>query len=914
MSFSKSLAERLAEQAKAKERQAERIRELSARPVVKKRLPIKSKVAPSPSQTPSPPKCPQRPWAQVRAGSAPLSFRSRTAEEALSLQPWTKDLVNTLLTAADKGGTVLCLLWPAKFKGVPLLHVLANLERVFAKDLRGMRTLLYPGTYAVRAPVDSVLVDRGALSELFRDLWIAKHGSTELKVATDSPSFLAVLKALNHLSQFGADAPSPSLAELIPIFLFDPAKGTWATTASSPLERTLAKVRHRERRRTLREEVSTEWPLADKAPGSLMVVHYTATKKEAWRIVLGSPALKRNGRPEVLLLDATEAATRTDFTSVKRIPEFLSYARENGFPNTGAVVVTDDPKTFFILCARLPRAGLSQQVYAAESEDTLLSVHPRPSDWQPALRSLPNFSVSIVDRDASQIALAYQRLTAAAGSEEAPAHRALVKACVYVLRLSNMPAGYTDLTAQSAEAGGPDYASRQNAWADVKLALTAAIASGSLSPVREALERTIIRTEELIDAWNDATPMAARMLAEVEKHALTARQTICLVLPNNRYVQLAHRFLARKLGEAWPKVEDRMEWQTLSSVGEILKAERKGPHFVFVGLNADVLRVLVVHPHVPHGTAILVAYRTAESTLRSLLDLKQLDALKAYRGRIGLLAAELKRRLDEVPNSFDIAKLREMSLTFTFEDAHHSGQSSDPSYFKFELEGGSQAYSSRWVYRYAPEEDPPFRRTAVKEIKAGDLIFEMSEELRAKLESSFQLTDAELNSVVDPVRMLLKLYHNDVQRRCEIHFTATKRSALAKEIHTKMVSIDPAAEQCRPDRVYYWLDLGDQNDTRPHAAKDAKCFMIFCAALGINHETAMQNWGIVRSARRLSQYLGRELLARYAEILFQPESATIYRKVSPLVIRSLQQEALHCIHRVERVVPPPAHEITDTKD
>ncbi len=607
MSFSKSLAERLADQAKAKERQAERIREISARHVRERRTPAKSKIVPPPPHAPSAPKRMQRPWTQARVGTAPLVYHSRTALETISPQPWARDLVNTLLTAADKGGTVLCLLWPAKLKGVSLLHALANLERVFAKDLRGMRTLVYPGTYSIRAPVDSVLVDRGELSELFRNLWIAKDGATVLKVATESPAFLAALKALNHLSQFSADTPSPSLAELIPTFIFDPANCTWATTASSPLERTLAKVRHLQRRRTLQQEVSREWPLADKAPGAMMVMHYTARKKDAWRTALGSPALKAKGVPEVLLLDATEAATRTDYTSVKRIPEFLSYARESGFPDTGAVVVTDDPKTFFMLSARLSRAGISQQVYAAESEDALLSARPRPKDWQPDPRSLPNFNVNIVDCEASQVALSYQRFTTAAGSEESAAHAALLKACLYVLRLSNLPAGYTDLTAQSAEAGGPDYASQKNAWPDVKLALTAAIASGSLSPARKALERTIIRTEELIDAWNDATPMAARMLAEVEKHALTARQTICLVLPNNRYVQLAHRFLARKLGEAWPKAKERIEWQTLSSVGEILKGGQKGPHFVFVGLNADVLRVLMVHPHVPHGTAILIA-------------------------------------------------------------------------------------------------------------------------------------------------------------------------------------------------------------------------------------------------------------------------------------------------------------------
>ena len=83
----------------------------------------------------------------------------------------------------------------------------------------------------------------------------------------------------------------------------------------------------------------------------------------------------------------------------------------------------------------------------------MFSAHPVADDWQPAQRSNSNFSVSIVDRDASQLALAFQRLTASAGNEESQAYQALLEACMYVLRLSNMPAGYTDLTAASAEAG-----------------------------------------------------------------------------------------------------------------------------------------------------------------------------------------------------------------------------------------------------------------------------------------------------------------------------------------------------------------------------------------------------------------------------------------------------------------------------
>jgi hypothetical protein len=911
----KSLAERLADQTKARAKLAELAREVTTKPIGSKRQVKKQKELALAAPSAPAPTRPQRPWAQVRTGNAPPIYLSRTGNETITPQPWAKELVNTLLTSADQGNVTLCLIWPAKLTAPPLLHALANVERVFARDLRGMRTLLYPGTHACRAPLNSVLADRESLSTFYRTLWVQQgNGSFEVKTCTSSPAFLAALWALNDLSQHNPESPNPSLAELIPTFVFDPVKRTWSTTVSNPLERTLAKVERLALRRDLRQKVSLEWDRPDKAPGALMVVHHTA-KKDSWRIALAAPGLKGQVRPEVLLLDATEAATRMNYSAVKRIPDFLSFARENGLADTGAVIVTDEPKTFFILRAQLRelKVSFSTKVWAAEAEEVLLSAHPVDPDWQPAQRSNSNFSVSIVDRDASQLALAFQRLTASAGNEQSPGHQALLKACMYVLRLSNMPAGYTDLTVLSTEAGESDYSNQQNAWTPVKLTLVAALASGQLNEVRDSVERAIARAENLIDDWNDATPMASRMLAEVRKHSVVSRQGISLVLPSSKYVLLAHRFLQRKLGDEWAVAEARIEWHTLATVSKTLGGDRKGKHFAFVGINPDVFRILVTHPEVPHGTTVLVAYRQAEATLTALTNMKEVEAFKPYRGRIGLLAQELERRLADVPNPLVIGKLRDMPLTFNFDENGHSGQSGEQAYFKFELEGGSQSYASGWVYRYAPDEDPPFRRAAAGNIQSGDFIFNMTDELRAKLESSLQLNTDGVSSVVDPVRMLLKLYHDDVQRRCALMFKSTKRWPLARELHASMVELDPRAVGCQLGRVYYWLAPQAKGDTRPHASKDAKYFIIFCKTLGMSDEAARQHWSFVLNARRLNQYLGRELVARYAEILFQPESAAAYRKVPEEVIRRLQQEALSCVYRVERVVPPPANLVKSKK-
>ena len=796
------------------------------------------------------------------------------------------------------------LVWPAKLNSLPLIHALANVERNFARDLRGLRTLLFPGTHSSRSALQATLANRTQLAKFYQSLWVTQsNANTTEETCTSSPSFLAALGALNDIQNRHPDVANPSLAELVPVFVFDTSGKGWSSPVASPLERTLSKVAKLAHRRDLRDKVNIEWPDPRSAPGALMVLHNT-TKKNAWQNAFAT--LSGTARPEALLLDATTAAMRTNYAAVHRIPDLLKFSRENGSDPLGALVLTDDPKMFFVLRAKLSELKLSVRirVWAAESENVLLSPQAVSDEWQPELRSNANFSVSIVDRDASQVALSFQRLAQEAGNEESPGHKAMMDVCLYLLRLSNMPAGYSDLTSHAAEGGDGDFASQRNAWAPLRLAVHDVLASGSLNSRRAEVENAIRKAEALIDAWNDATPMALRLLTEVQKYASHGKRGLSIVLPNRSYAALAHRFLLRKFTSSWPEIEPKLEWHTQASVGKTITGERKGKHFVFVGVNSDVLRILLAHPDLPHGTAVFVAYKQAKTTLETLLSMKTIDAFKPYRGRIGLLAQELDRRLKEVPNPLVIDRLGEMTMTFKLDDSGNYQSGGEQGFYKFELEGGGRAYASGYVYRYESDEDPFFRRTPASSISPGDFIFDMSDELRAKLEGNLRLT-AGVNSTVEPMRMLLNLYHKDIETRCSLLFrSTTSRAALARLVHAKMIEIDSRAADCSTNRVYYWLAPRTAGDTAPHASKDATYFKFFCKALTISDDSATQYWIFIRNARRLNQSLGRILVARYAEILFQPESALAYRKIPEEVIEQLQEDALQCVYRIEKVTAP----------
>lgn len=847
----------------------------------------------------------KEPWKAVRISNSSFRYYGDDAKTEIFLQPWAKELVNVALEAAEHGGINLCLLWPAELNHVPILHSIANLERNKAGDLRGLRTLLFPGTHTSRLALQTTRVHREELTDIYRSGWTTGKEGTAFNASTRSMSYEAVLEALNDIEIWSNPAIDPTLGVLTPCFIHDADQNNWASSARNQLEAAVRRVNRLANRRDVRDRIAPEWSDLASAPGPLFVVHGGATKK-AWKSVLTDSSLQGGGRPELLLLDATSSAAKSNQNAVRRIPEFLQASREHGLESSGAVVVTDDPRTFFVLRARLAELKLPFQetVWAVEADQALLSETPRNGDFKPELRSNANCRVGIVDRDATEVAAKFQRLATEVGSDDHPGNRLLTEAFLFILRLSNMPAGLCDLGAELAEREGDSFSASKFSWPSVVVELRAATESGVLSSKRLQVERAIDRAQQLISAWGESTPMAEKLLADVLEHA-RGRAHLSLILPNRSTIALARRFLARRLGDCWAEIDEHLEWHSLSSFTFTLDGEHRNRHYIVVGFNQRVMRLLLTHPGLPHGTSVLLPYKQAEGALKTLKGMKEIAAFMPYRGRIGLLIQELERRLKELPPPPEFVKGGEFVTAFDFREGTKTAGAGEQSYYRFDLDGGGRMFASGWVYRYDIEDGPAFRRTAARDVSVGDLVFDMSDDLRSRLEESLQVTGNWTGGANYPERQLLKLYHDDVQARCAQFFPgATNRAALAREILGKMSSLGSEATECRAERIQYWLDLGDQSDQRPHAPKEAKHFRLFCQALGIGTEQTEVNWAYVRSARRLSQDLGRELALRYAEILFHPESAIAYRKVPASEIAKLQNEAVRSVYRVIRVTPP----------
>lgn len=900
----KSLADRQAQQLRAKERIAQRLSERTRKPKTDRPDPATS--------APAQPEAAEelaKPWAKERVRSTPFGlYASGTASTELFLQPWAKALVNVALEAADSGGVHLCLLWPVEVAQAALLHGIASLQRNSSGDFQGLRTVFYPGSHSTRLALQSVTVDRKTLTVTYRSKWSTGSEGTVFHSATRSKSFEAVLAALNEIEIWNNPTANPPIGALVPCFIFDPGSDEWRSSARNQLDAALVKVQKRANRKDARESVAPEWGNATSAPGALMVIHNANTKR-GWKQAFAAKSLERDGRPDLLVMDATMSAARTNTNAVRRIPDVLKSYLEARAPAAGALIITDDPRTFFGLRAGLSnlRIEIKEHVWAGEGDDALLSSTPVADDWTPATRDNARCRIAIVDKEAGEIAARFHQLAEDVGGDDHPGHRVLMEAFLFILRLSNLPAGIKDLAAELEDLNGDAYANAKYSWSGIVTNLRSAVDSGLLSGKQLAVDRAINRAAKLVEAWVESTPMAERLLADVLDHARLDRKSLVIVLPNRNYVALARRFLQRRVGEEWPDIEGRIEWHTLTSFAFMLRDQHRHRHYTIVGLNPRVLRLLLTHPDLPHGTHVLLSYKQADAALKTLRAMKAVDAFKPYRGRVGVLEQELGRRLEEMPPLPAFGKLGEFAMTFDLSESAGTATSGEQAYFRFELDGARSMYASGWVYRYDPEEGTGFRRTPAKDIQVGQLLFDMNDALRTKFEEALELSTHGSAVSHYPARTFLKLYHDDVQARCALYFPdAGNRAALARAIWEKMVSIDETAKEFRSDRIQYWLDLGDHADQRPHAAKDAKFFRLFCAALGMSGENAEQNLIYVRNARRLNQDIGRELSARYAEILFHPESAIAYQKVPPAMIGELQREAVMSVFRVTHITPPAA--------
>lgn len=839
----------------------------------------------------------------IRPFARPTYVPTRLADPrregaTVALQPWTISLVESLLGRAEDGRVSLRLVWPVELPPIVTLHGLGSLSRAFSRDLVGLRTLYYPGTQTSWTLFDRVTIDRTHLQELWQQL-------LEKKAARSSEAFGALLSTVNAIQHFNATAPLPRMRQLLPAFLYDSDSKAFVATTRAPLDTLVAKVPKMHYRRSLHEKLDSAWANPELAPGAFLTLPRVLKRKQ-WKEAFAKPRRGTATPIDVCLIDATTRALNADVASVRRIPDLITDARAARGDSLGALIVTDDPTTYLVLREEFRRASIEvdSEVLVAESKplDALLSPEPRASGWLPEDRPSTNFKVTILDSPAAKLAYKFGKIAEIIREHRPEAEEMLRRAQGFIMKTSHLPGGFVDLRDTGVESR--DYLSATLEWPRVEAPIRAELATGRLNVARDRIENALKQARDYVLQCDDQTPLALRIKDEVLRRALNSTEGLTIVFPSRAVIAVAQRYLARKLGDAWPLANARLNWIALVDAESTLSARSAEQRLLIVGLRPAILRLLMTHAEIPKATEVFVPQQRAASVLPVLQCLASVPVLQPYRKRLALLLAELKKHLDDVPDLDALVKSFNKPLGLPH-SARLMPSGDENRAFRFVLENDRTVHAYGYVYLYDVAEGSGFRRALAKSVCEGDVVFEMSDALRDRIETLLELSDVSGLVVTSAQQKFLAVYHDAVQRRLSLRFQQRTRVAQARAIRARIEELNPGAN-VNENRICYWIDLGGE-DTSPHGARDRSSFNLFCQALGIDEANAELYWCYVVATRASNQAYGRVLSAWYAEIIFQPETTQVYRSISAEELRYLRAEAESCVYRVVRVIPPDAN-------
>jgi hypothetical protein len=257
------------------------------------------------------------------------------------------------------------------------------------------------------------------------------------------------------------------------------------------------------------------------------------------------------------------------------------------------------------------------------------------------------------------------------------------------------------------------------------------------------------------------------------------------------------------------------------------------------------------------------------------------------------------------PLAFDRLRLR--VLAFSFEAPGDVPDGDEQLFWRIDLEHVGRIFVARRIFKYQPDEDPPFEPINVESLQIGDAVFVMTDELKDRVEAALRANGSSNFMRGTTFGKMLEAYHKEVRARSEARFPANTLADRIRQIKTRMKEIDPTA-LISSSRVRYWLDLeGDSEEGArpPHAARDRQSYAAFARALGIPEPLLNDFWlYAINHTRKESRLAGRELADLYTSILFYPESIQVYAKLSADVIGDLQREAVKHVFRVIKIIAP----------
>jgi hypothetical protein len=848
------------------------------------------------------------------ADDATTSLKVASSVEALASQ---------LLHAAQSKLSGLVLLWPGSPRSLGVAHAVACAARWHQGDKRGIRTLVYPAKANFLQALNHAHIDRTALVRLAQHLVEVEPNPA---VTVSLPQKDSFWLALNSVRADALGDIHPTLAELLPHFFADKDFRAWKACDGELLRYVKARITDVDHRRALSNLSLRELGEIDNAPDALLAVSWKASEHDIRQCLKSL----RNGRqPDVLLLNATRALRRDNPSWKTNIVKFVDCAWEVWRERIPPVrMVIDEPhvrtqllqelekraKKHSPAAAWLLRSGLPVRGAICTVNGDSLIPASRPEPLNPESRQIV---INVADTEAARV---IEMLSRVRHDVANPAWgEAMDEAAGYLARLAALPSSTRVLVNWLSEADVP-MAVRQNyAWPVYKSKLEV-IRNDPAFGERARLERVIAKGDEMWRNYENGSPLA-RMLAELIEQRTRGTEKCCLVFTKPTARRLAERYFETydgyPEGAGFEVLRDSVRFVVSRGLESEIDAPRKET-LIFVGLDEVSLRMLILEPRISSPAYVLLTRRNAAYLKATIKAIRTLPDFASLNSRLDVLW----QQLPEFPDIDEYTLFRRDDFvmpTFSFEQGLSSvineHEEHDPNAWELVLDSGALIKRSPTAraYLYDPTlahtSTRGFKGVDVSELQEGDRLFVMSLELR-------ELTEAALKEAGVPIshdrrfEEDLRRYHRTVSELAA-QIPGATMGAKAGRLHEAITNaLGPNGASPAESTVRSWLDVDrfagrSFDDAKPGAPRIEAHFKAFAKTLGMDDIHAVYFWkAVIQPLRGVRRADGRRVSDVYAEMLLEPESTVVHRRLNTAVVKTLFERAKENIHTIEAIRRP----------
>jgi len=861
-----------------------------------------------------------------------MGLRLRADDARIEIQPIraVEQLAGAMLNVAVSKEPRAVLLWPGSLRSLGLAHAVATAERWKVGDKRGLRTLLYPAKSNFLKALNHAHVDKGDLVELALDLY-EDTSKPNGKVVVSLREKDAFWLALNNLSEDPEGRVHPSLAELLPHFFARNEFDGWKACDGDLFRHIKSYLKTRGDKRALRLFTIARLSEAASAPDAIFAVSWRATKSDMRNALR---ELKDAGPPDVVVIDLTRALRKDNPNWKVNVVAFLETLRKM-FPDDTPppLIVIDEPHVRSHLIKELSKSAVKkgeaskwllgsglpvEGIVCTAGRDGLTRVGTRQDGSPPA----KDIHVAITDTEASVVVALLARVRE--GLENPDWLLAIAEAEKYLSTLAALPSSTRVLIQWLDEADVPMVVRKNYAWPVFRSALEQVLHDPSFRK-RGLLQQAIDRGSALWENYENGTPMARKLADLIEEHT-RGSERCCIVFTRPTARRLAERYFETydgyPEGAGYEVLKDCVRF-IVSRDLELGIERRPNETVVFAGLDEVSLRSLLVDEDISSPCYVLLTRRNA-AYLRATLR-----AVKAIPG-FGHLEPRLESVLSQLPTFPSADERTSLSQsdfvlpTFSFEHglssylAHEDEH--DEAAWEIMLDSGARIRrnpaSAIYIYDPALSHTPTrgFRSATVGSLEEGDQVFVMSAELR-------ELTESALKEAGVPIsydrhfESTLRQYHGRIG---ELTLAVPGASLTEKARNLKEtfeMHLDSNGQMPADGTLRNWLDVDrfrevSFDNAKPGAPRSEPHFKAFAKAIGLPDHEAIGFWRmVIQPLRGVRRADGRRVTDAYTDLLLDPESAVVHKRMRHEVVQSLFARAKENVHVIEVIRRPDGGDI-----